>query len=150
MTEQRMTEPMQPGWQAAHAERYLATGGADGHIWNGVPTLLLTTIGRRSGDPYTTPLIYGYDGERLLVVASRGGAPENPQWYKNLVAHPEVQIQVLDDRFDARARTARPEEKPPLWATMVAIWPSYVEYQTRTKRDIPIVIIERTEESKTP
>ena len=93
-----------PGWQQAHARRYMETGGQDGHIWEGVTTLLLTTKGRRSGEPRTTPLIYGKDGDRYLVVASRAGAPTHPDWYENLVAQPEVQVQVMADRFKARAR----------------------------------------------
>lgn len=124
-------------------QRYLETNGEEGHIWNGVPTLLLTTTGRYSGAEHTSPLIYGRDGERYLVVASRGGAPEHPQWYRNLLAQPEVQVQVLSDRFRARARPATPEEKPPLWRTMTALWPAYDEYQTRTTREIPLVVIER-------
>ncbi len=131
------------GWQAEHARRYLETNGEDGHIWQGVPTLLLTTTGRRTGEPYTTPLIYGTDGDRYLVVASRGGAPQHPQWYRNLLAHPEVAVQVKGERFRARARTASPEEKPALWQQMVSIWPAYDEYQARTSRDIPVVILER-------
>src|SRR5882672_566769 len=95
-----------PGWQQAHAKRYLETGGRDGHEWEGVTTLLLTTTGRRSGQPRTTPLIYGRSGDRYLVVASRGGAPAHPDWYQNLVAQPEVHVQVMADRFKARARTA--------------------------------------------
>src|SRR5262249_27011725 len=78
-----------PGWQQAHMRRYLETGGKDGHIWEGVPTLLLTTTGRRSGEARTTPLIYGRDGNRYLVVASRGGAPAHPKWYENLTANPD-------------------------------------------------------------
>jgi deazaflavin-dependent oxidoreductase (nitroreductase family) len=124
--------------------RYLATGGRDGHLWEGVPTLLLTTTGRRSGQPRTTPLIYGRDGDRYLIVASRGGAPSHPDWYENLVAHPEVQVQVMADRFKARARTSTAAEKPALWKTMTAIWPAYDEYQSRTKREIPLVILERS------
>ena len=81
-----------PGWQQAHARRYMESGGRDGHIWEGVTTLLLTTTGRRSGLSRTTPLIYGRDADRYLVVASRGGAPAHPDWYENLVAHPEVQL----------------------------------------------------------
>lgn len=133
----------QPGWQQEHARRYLETGGRDGHIWEGVPTLLLTTTGRRSGESRTTPLIYGRDGDRYLVVASRGGAPEHPGWYQNLAAHPEIQVQVMADRFKARARTASAAERPGLWKTMAAIWPAYDEYQARTAREIPVVIIER-------
>jgi len=132
-----------PGWQQAHAKRYLETGGRDGHDWEGVTTLLLTTTGRRSGQPRTTPLIYGRAGDRYLVVASRGGAPAHPDWYQNLVALPEVHVQVMADRFKARARTASTAEKPALWKTMTAIWPPYEEYQARTTREIPVVILER-------
>ena len=95
-----------PGWQQAHARRYIETGGKDGHIWEGVTTLLLTTTGRRSGQPRTTPLIYGKDGDRYVIVASRGGAPTHPGWYENLSAQPEVHVQVMADRFKGRARTA--------------------------------------------
>lgn len=132
-----------PGWQQEHARRYVASGGQDGHIWEGVPTLLLTTTGRRSGQARTTPLIYGRDGERYLIVASRGGAPTHPAWYDNLSAQPEVQVQVMADRFKARARTASAAERAALWKTMAAIWPPYDDYQARTARQIPVVILER-------
>jgi deazaflavin-dependent oxidoreductase (nitroreductase family) len=132
-----------PGWQQAHAKRYIETDGRDGHDWEGVTTLLLTTTGRRSGQPRTTPLIYGRAGDKYLIVASRGGAPKHPSWYENLVANPVVQVQVMADRFKARARTATPAEKPALWKTMAAIWPPYDEYQQRTTREIPVVILER-------
>lgn len=132
-----------PGWIAEHTKRYLESNGEDGHIWNGVPTLLLTTIGRRSGEPLLLPLIYGTDGGRYLLVASKGGAPEHPHWYKNLVANPEVAVQVGADKFAARARTASEDEKPPLWETMAKLWPAYNEYQAKTERPIPVVIIER-------
>jgi deazaflavin-dependent oxidoreductase (nitroreductase family) len=143
MTEQRGASSRQPGWQAEHARRYIETNGEDGHIWNGVPTLLLTTTGQRTGQSYTTPLIYGQDGDRYVIVASRGGAPQHPQWYRNLVAQPEIGVQVLADRFRARARTASPDEKPDLWKLMTGIWPAYDEYQARTTREIPVVILER-------
>ncbi len=143
MAEQQHQRPRPAGWQAEHARRYIATNGEDGHLWNGVPTLLLTTTGRRTGTSRTTPLIYGRDGDRYLVVASRGGAPRHPQWYENLTVDPNVQVQVLGDRFAARARTASPEEKPALWRLMAGIWPAYDEYQARTRRDIPVVILER-------
>ena len=132
-----------PGWQQAHARRYIETDGQDGHDWEGVTTLLLTTTGRRTGLARTTPLIYGRAGERYLVVASRGGAPAHPSWYENLVAQPIVQVQVMADRFKARARTATVAERPALWKTMAAIWPAYDEYQQRTTREIPVVILER-------
>jgi deazaflavin-dependent oxidoreductase (nitroreductase family) len=91
----------------------------------------------------TTALIFGRDGERYLIVASQGGADQHPQWYLNLVAHPEVHVQVRDDRFQVRARTATAEEKARLWPVMTAIWPAYDEYQKKTARDIPLVILER-------
>ena len=132
-----------PGWQQAHAKRYIESDGRDGHILEGVTTLLLTTTGRRSGQTRTTPLIYGRAGEKYLIVASRGGAPKHPGWYENLAANPVVQVQVMADRFKARARTATPAEKPALWKTMAAIWPPYEEYQQRAQREIPVVILER-------
>jgi deazaflavin-dependent oxidoreductase (nitroreductase family) len=126
-----------------HVRRYLETDGAEGHEWQGAHTLILTTTGRRSGEQRSTPLIYGRHGDDYLVVASKGGAPAPPAWYLNLEEHPEVTVQVMGDRFDARARTASPEEKPELWKTMTAQWPAYDEYQTRTDRDIPVVVLER-------
>ena len=129
-------------WTQDHLRRYLETDGEDGHVWNGVTALLLTTTGRRSGRSITTPLIYGRYGDRYLVVASRGGAPNHPNWYLNLREHPEVQVQVMADRFPALARAATPDEKPRLWAIMTAIWTGYDDYQTRTTRVIPLVILE--------
>jgi deazaflavin-dependent oxidoreductase (nitroreductase family) len=127
-----------------HVKRYIETDGEEGHDWrNGAPVLLITTTGRRSGEERTTPLIYGRDGENYLIVASKGGAPEAPAWYHNLSADPNVEVQVKADRFPARARTATPEEKDELWRTMTAIWPAYDEYQGKTDRDIPVVVLER-------
>jgi deazaflavin-dependent oxidoreductase (nitroreductase family) len=133
----------QPGWQLDHLRRYLETDGSDGHLWRGVPTLLLTTRGWRSGKARRTPLIYGQDGPRYVVVASKGGSPGHPHWYRNLAADPQVRVQVNGDKFDARARAATPDEKPALWSLMTGIWPDYDEYQTRTEREIPVVILER-------
>lgn len=132
------------GWVAEHTQRYIATDGADGHIWRGAPTLALTTTGRRSGKQHRTMLIYGQDGDRYVVVASKGGAADHPQWYLNLLAQPEVEVQVRGDRFRAHARTATPEEKARLWPEMTRIWPDYDQYQTKTSRDIPVVILERS------
>ena len=131
------------GWVEDHIRRYLESNGDDGHIWNGVPTLLLTTTGRKSGRSFTTPLIYGRYGDSYVIVASKGGAPRHPDWYMNLSENPEVGVQVAADRFTARARTASPDEKPEVWATMAEIWPEYDLYQTRTSRVIPVVILER-------
>ncbi|MFG1615107.1 nitroreductase family deazaflavin-dependent oxidoreductase [Nonomuraea wenchangensis] len=126
-----------------HVRRYQETDGAEGHDWNNTTVLLLTTKGRNSGRPYTTPLIYQRHGDVYLVVASYGGAPEDPQWFKNLRADPEVEVQVKGERFAARARPARPEEKPEMWRVMTATWPQYDEYQQKTDREIPIVVLER-------
>jgi deazaflavin-dependent oxidoreductase (nitroreductase family) len=126
-----------------HVRRYRETDGAEGHDWQGASCLILTTKGRRSGEPRDAPLIYGTDGEDLLVVASKGGAPEPPAWYLNLQAEPDVEAQVLADRFRARARTATPEERPRLWAKMAEIWPQYESYQRKTEREIPVVVLER-------
>src|SRR5215218_7225284 len=126
-----------------HVERYRATDGAEGHEWRGTQTLLLTTTGRKSGEPRTTPLIYAPHGEDYMVVASQGGSPTPPAWFLNLSAKPEVEVQVKGERFKARARTAGPEEKPEMWRRMVAEWPAYDEYQEKTERKIPVVILER-------
>jgi deazaflavin-dependent oxidoreductase (nitroreductase family) len=138
-------------WVAEHTRRYVASGGADGHLRHGpdgsfeqgVPTLLLTTTGRRSGKPRRTALIYGRDGAGYVVVASRGGAPTHPLWYLNLTEEPAVSLQVGAETYTARARTATGDEKARLWRLMLEIWPPYAEYQTRTDRDIPVVVLER-------
>ncbi|MER5318478.1 nitroreductase family deazaflavin-dependent oxidoreductase [Streptosporangium roseum] len=126
-----------------HVERYRATDGAEGHEWQGTTALILTTTGRKSGEPRDAPLIYQRHGDDYLVVASNGGADAPPTWYLNLQADPEVEVQVLGDRFRARARTATAEEKPGLWPIMTAAWPPYDEYQTKTEREIPVVVLER-------
>ena len=139
------TRRQRPDWVKEHLERYRRTDGADGHEWRGVRTLLLTTTGRRSGKQTTTPLIYGQDGDRYVVVASRGGADAHPEWYLNLREDPNVDVQVGAERFPAIARTANSDEKPELWAAMARIWPAYEDYQKRTEREIPVVILERLE-----
>jgi deazaflavin-dependent oxidoreductase (nitroreductase family) len=127
-----------------HVRRYQATDGAEGHRWReGSTVLLLTTTGRRSGNESTTPLIYDVDADDVVVVASKGGAPRNPGWYGNLRVHPEVGVQIKGDRFRARARTARGEERERLWRKMNRVWPHYDEYQARTEREIPVVVLER-------
>ena len=128
-----------------HVRRYLQTDGAEGHDWQGTTVLILTTTGRRTGEPRSTPLIYGQRGDDPVVVASKGGAEEHPAWYLNLTEHPEVNVQVRGDRFKARARTATAEEKPNLWRLMTERWPAYDEYQRKTGREIPVVVLERPE-----
>jgi deazaflavin-dependent oxidoreductase (nitroreductase family) len=136
-------EESKTDWVRDHVARYVATGGDDGHEWRGTTTLLLTTIGRRSGKPRRTALIYGRDGDDYVVVASKGGHPAHPYWYENLVAHPEVRVQVRDDVFRARARTATADERPRLWRLMTERWPDYDDYQAKTEREIPVVVLER-------
>src|SRR5262245_12867888 len=131
------------GWVAKHIRSYVDTDGQQGHVYNGLPALLLTTRGRRSGKLRRTALFYGQDGDCYLLVASNGGAPNHPAWYHNLVDHPEVEIQVGSDKFSARARTATAEEKPALWRLMVALFPLYESYQAKAGREIPLVIVER-------
>jgi deazaflavin-dependent oxidoreductase (nitroreductase family) len=128
-----------------HVDRYLATGGEEGHDWEGTQTLILTTTGRRSGRQRQHPLIYGRHGDDFLVVASKGGAPRHPAWYLNLVADPDVEIQVRDERIRAHARTASREEKPELWSLMTKEWPAYDSYQENTEREIPVVVLEPVE-----
>ena len=125
-----------------HVERYRATNGEEGHEWQGTQTLLLTTKGRKSGEPRTTPLIYAPYGDGYAIVASKGGSDAPPAWYLNLSEDPEVEVQVKGDRFKARARTASSEEKPGLWKTMVSEWPDYDNYQQNTEREIPVVVLE--------
>ena len=129
---------------AEHVRRYLETDGEVGYRWrNGAPILILTTTGRRSGEERVKPLIFGEDDGRYVVVASQGGAPTHPDWYFNLDADPNVHVQIKGDRFAARARTAEGEERERLWRTMAEIWPPYDEYQRRTERVIPVVVLER-------
>jgi deazaflavin-dependent oxidoreductase (nitroreductase family) len=128
-----------------HVQRYRETGGEVGHIWKrGSKILLLTTTGRRTGKPTTTPLIYENDSDAYVIVASKGGAPAHPGWYRNLAKDPHVEVQVMDDVFRARARTATGEERQRLWELVSRQWPDYDVYRTRTDREIPVVVLERT------
>ena len=128
-----------------HVRRYRETNGEEGHIWReGSTILLLTTTGRNTGQKSTTPLIYGLDGDNPVIVASKGGAPQHPGWYKNLVANPAAEVQILGETFPVRARDAEGEERERLWKTMNGIWKHYDEYQTKTDRQIPVVVLERT------
>ena len=131
-------------WVADHITRYIATNGEDGHIWRGVPCLLLTTIGRKSGVPRRTALIYGRDGDDYVIVASKGGHPTHPLWYTNLTTNEVVTLQVAADVFQATATTIPVgADRDRVWATMVSIWPDYGVYQTKTERRIPLVRLVR-------
>ena len=141
-----------PGWIKNHLDRYIATNGEDGYLWDAslgggkgmIPTLLLTTTGRKSGRELTLPLIFGRSGEDYVVVASKGGAPEHPAWYLNLDANPTVKVQVKADKFTARSHTANAQERAALWPKMVEIYGPYADYQKKTDRQIPIVVLQRS------
>jgi deazaflavin-dependent oxidoreductase (nitroreductase family) len=133
-------------WVAEHVREYVTTDGRRGHWLPGwqAPTLLLVTRGRRSGKLRRTALAYGESDRRYVIVASNGGAKRHPDWYLNLVEHPAVQVQVRDDKFAARARDARADERPALWKLMTSIGPELAGHQRKSGREIPIVILERT------
>ena len=139
-----------PDWIREHVRRYLATDGADGHLWDSrerggpgpIPTLLLVTRGRKSGKSLTLPLIYGESGGSYVVIASKGGAPAHPAWYLNLVEEPQVSVQVGAKRFRARARTATGAERAKLWQQLALIFSPYADYQKRTDREIPVVVLD--------
>lgn len=126
-----------------HVRVYRETNGERGYHWRGTTILLLTTKGRKSGQEHTTPLIHRTDGDRWVIVASKGGAPDDPGWYKNIEADPDVTIEVPGETIPVRARVAEGEERQRLWSLMTEVWPAYDEYQGRTDRQIPIVILER-------
>jgi deazaflavin-dependent oxidoreductase (nitroreductase family) len=127
-----------------HVERYQATDGEEGYIWrNGTTILLLHTKGRKSGREYVSPLIYREHHDGYVIVASKGGAPESPDWYRNLEADPVVEVQIKGERFAAKARTVSPDERPELWQLMTEVWPDYDNYQQKTDREIPVVVLER-------
>ncbi len=125
-----------------HVRVYRETGGARGYDWNGSEILLLTTTGRKSGEERTIPLCFARDGDNLVIVASKGGAPTHPAWYLNLQADPEVTVQVKDKVFAATARTAQSPERERLWPIALTAWPLYDNYQHKTDREIPVVVLE--------
>ena len=148
-----MAEPSAPSklpdWMQHHVNRYIASDGTDGYMWDSsvgggtgmIATLLLTTVGRRSGNVLTLPLIFGRSGNDYVIIASKGGAPTHPAWYLNLQANPEVSLQVKADKFRARARTATGAERAALWSRMVESFAPYARYQEKTGREIPVVVL---------
>lgn len=149
MTEAKLA-PNLPGWMVEHTNRYVSSGGTDGHMYKitppgysemTVPSLLLTTTGRKSGEKYVFPLFYGKSGDSYIVVASKGGAPQHPGGYRNLLAHPEVEVQVGPQKIKAHARTAGGAERTRLWQTALEFWPPYADYQRKTEREIPVVVV---------
>ena len=150
MTDAKLA-PNLPGWMVEHANRYLSSGGTEGHMYKmtqpgrpeiTVPSLLLTTTGRKSGERFIFPLFYGKAGEGYFVVASKGGAPQHPGWYRNILANPDVDVQVGTAKMKARARTATGEERTRLWEKSLEFWPPYADYQRKTEREIPVVVLD--------
>jgi proline iminopeptidase len=150
MTEARLASNM-PGWMLDHANRYLSSGGTDGHMYSitlpdksvvTAPSLLLTTTGRKSGERYIFPLFYGTTGTSYFIVASKGGAPKHPGWFLNILADPNAEIQVGTKKLQVRARIAEGEERARLWEQALLFWPPYAEYQTKTEREIPVVVLD--------
>lgn len=130
-------------WVNSHIQQYVASDGDEGHEFrNGAPILLLSVLGRKSGVWRRSALIYGRAGDAYVVVASKGGAPAHPAWYTNLVAEPTVHVQVKGEKFAARARVAEGDERARLWGLMAEIWPDYDQYQTKTDREIPVVVLD--------
>jgi proline iminopeptidase len=127
-----------------HVRRYRETDGEEGFVWReGSHILLLTTTGRKTGNKTTTPLIFGMDGDNPVIVASQGGAPDHPGWYKNLVKNPAAEVQIKGETFAVRARDAEGDERDRLWQMMNGEWKHYAEYQQKTDRVIPVVVLER-------
>jgi deazaflavin-dependent oxidoreductase (nitroreductase family) len=150
MTEAKLA-PNMPEWMVKHTNLYLASGGKEGHMYKvdvpdrgeiTAPALLLTTTGRKSGDKFIFPLFYGTEGDSYIIVASKGGAPEHPGWYRNILANPEVEVQVGTKKLKARARTVEGEERSRLWTKALLFWPPYADYALKTDREIPVVVLD--------
>ena len=144
-------QPQQPGQRAgvdysllneSHVAAYLETNGEKGGVWNGATAVLVTTKGRKSGERRTIAIIGKQVGDNFVIIASKGGSPVHPLWYLNIQADPNVEIQYLADKWEAVARTAESPEREELWAQACTQWPAFNDYQARTERRIPVVVIE--------
>jgi deazaflavin-dependent oxidoreductase (nitroreductase family) len=143
--------PNMPEWMVKHTNLYLASGGKEGHMYKidvpgrgeiTAPALLLTTTGRKSGEKFIFPLFYGTEGGSYIIVASKGGAPEHPGWYRNILVNPDVEVQAGTTKVKARARTAEGEERSRLWKKALEFWPPYADYALKTDREIPVVVLD--------
>jgi deazaflavin-dependent oxidoreductase (nitroreductase family) len=138
-----------PGWQEAHTKAYLKSDGAEGRLVDFTPAggsaetpcLILKTTGRKSGDARVLPLIYGTDGDKFVIVASKGGAPKHPAWFLNLEANPKVEFQVGARKYRGEAKPAQGAERGRLFKMMEGVYPPYTAYQARTEREIPVVVL---------
>lgn len=153
-----MTSSLQvggPDWIGRHLKAYLDTDGAEGHLLDfrpgggrlETPTLILKTIGRRSGEAHLTPLIYGRHGGEIVIIGSKGGAPKHPAWYLNLTARPDVAFQVADKKYHGGWRVAEGAERARVWDAMVELYPPYRDYQARADREIPVILLDPREEA---
>jgi deazaflavin-dependent oxidoreductase (nitroreductase family) len=124
-------------------EEFRAERNRTGKPLEGRPLLLLTTTGARSGQPRTTPMMYIPDGDRLLVIASNAGAPSHPDWYRNLVAHPQVTVELGSETFEATAAVIEGEARQQLWARITELYPFFADHQAKVTRQIPVVVLER-------
>jgi deazaflavin-dependent oxidoreductase (nitroreductase family) len=143
--------PNMPEWMVKHVNLYLASGGSEGQMYKidvpgrgeiTAPALLLTTTGRKSGEKFIFPLFYGTEGGSYIIVASKGGAPEHPGWYRNILVNPDVEVQAGTTKVKARARTASGEERSRLWKKALEFWPPYADYALKTEREIPVVVLD--------
>ncbi|MBV9182170.1 MAG: nitroreductase family deazaflavin-dependent oxidoreductase [Acidobacteria bacterium] len=150
MADAKLAPNLSP-WMTDHADRYISSGGTEGHLYTvtppgytemTVPSLLLTTTGRKSGEKFIFPLFYGKTGNGYIIVASKGGAPEHPGWYRNVLVNPDVEIQVGTKKLKVRARTAIGAERARLWKEALKFWPPYADYQKKTEREIPVVVLD--------
>ena len=141
-----------PDWITDHLRVYRESGGKEGHMYDAsgidkrcgiVPALLLTTVGRKSGQKRTMPVFYGKVDGNYIVIGTKGGADTHAKWYLNLLANPVAEIQAGTEKFTARARTAEGVEREKLWKHMLTVYPPYADYQAKTKRVVPIIVLER-------
>jgi deazaflavin-dependent oxidoreductase (nitroreductase family) len=127
----------------SHVKAYQETNGETGHMWNGATALLFTHKGRKSGEMRTNAIIYTQVGDRYAIIGSVGGSPKHPGWYHNILADPNVEVQIKGEKFPATARVAESPEREELWAEAIKQWPNFDVYQSRTDRKIPVVVLER-------
>jgi deazaflavin-dependent oxidoreductase (nitroreductase family) len=130
-------------FNAAVIDEFRSNRGEVTGMFAGAPLVLITTTGAKSGQRRTTPIVYTTDGDRLVIVASKGGAPTSPDWYHNLVAHPDVTVELPNETFEARARVAEEPERERLYRAQAALMPNFDAYEKATTRKIPVVVLER-------
>lgn len=126
----------------SHVAAYRETNGEKGGVWNGATAVLVTTKGRKSGEMRTIAIIGKQVGDNFVIIASKGGSPTHPLWYLNILDDPNVEFQYLADKWEGIARTAESPEREAMWAEACSQWPAFNDYQTRTTRKIPVVVIE--------